>query len=287
MAKDEKEQKDINDKKGILFLSKAVTLGECPRKYWWEYHKQIELKEEKQAMNFGSNFHSYAKIYGDNTILHALAKIAEESNEQTRNSQIELIKGLKSIIDDSELVITSTEQTYGIELPGPYFYKWYVKPDSHFLDKDNKIWLGEYKTTSGYGAATARFYHSSPQTLTYFFIEKLRLAQLGKKIEGTLLFVLVNAKKEQTALKEIILLTKDDEKIAKLFIESFHKYAEQVEHEKIYHRIMTKCHPYRGSACEFLLICHASENLLNLTDYQDRVIQELYQDKDPNEHLGL
>jgi hypothetical protein len=276
---------DEGEKENILFLSKINTLGECPRKYWWEYYEKLSLRRERGPMEFGADFHDLAKELKprlgevDEPILRALAKTSEILNPEDREAQVELVKGLYEKLNELELEILDAEESYYMPMPGPVFTRWYIKPDSHLREKSTgNLWVGEYKTTSGYGAATARFYHTSPQTVTYFFIEHERVP----KVKGTYLFILNHSKKKQEVFPEKVLLTKEDAERAKMFIKTMHQYAEKVEKDHVFPRIMTKCHPYRGSECEFLKICFLEEG-----DYKNELLQSLYEFKDPKAHLGL
>lgn len=174
--------------------------------------------------------------------------------------------------------IYEVEHTALIPIEGNKFFRhWSVKCDL-VAEFGNQLWNGELKTTGGYGAATAAFYHNSMQTLHYFHYIK----DTYPGVRGTKLFVCVRAKKSPRVEVEDILVTKDQIRQAELFRKNALDFATLVETNEFYPRFMTKCHTVKEGECAYRPICFV-ENI----EYRAKWIEELYTYANPDEHLGL
>lgn len=264
----------------LLYLSKINTAFACPRRYWWIHHAHLIPVSKSDAMTWGADFHGLAEIAAFHSLGAAQADLLSKPWDEQRISDMSYMLGLLYEKFEEEKL----EEFIQIETTGmipiedsEYFSFWTVKSD-HIGRYRGAIWNGELKTTSGYGAATAAFYHNSMQTLHYFHYVK----NLYPTVRGTKLFVCVRAKKEPRVVVEDILISKAQIKQAELFRLNALSYVEELEDKQVFPRFMTKCHTVKEGECQFKPICFAENE-----EYRDRWIKELYEERSPDEHLGL
>lgn len=266
---------------GLLYLSKVNTLFACPRRYWWIHHAHLIPKQKSDAMTWGAEFHHMAEFAALHGWDVAFTEIQSQPWQEDKIAEMTyLLSLLKDKIEDAGLEEFIEIETTGL-IPienSSYFSNWTVKSDHIGRYKRSEIWNGEYKTTSGYGAATAAFYHNSMQTLHYFHYVKT----IHPNVRGTKLFVCVRAKKEPRVVVEDILVSKDQIRQAELFRSNALAYAEQTEKEGVFPRFMTKCHTVKEGECAFKPVCFVQNE-----EYRDRWLSELYEERSPDEHLGL
>lgn len=264
----------------ILYLSKINTLFACPMRYWWIHHAHLIPKTKSQAMVWGSDFHASAETgetYGWDI---AQAEIQAKPWDEQKKEEVSLMLGLLQDKMEEEGIESyfSIEKTSLIPIEGSDFFSfWSIKADHVGMYK-GELWNGELKTTSGYGNATALFYHNSMQTLHYFHYIKT----VYPEVRGTKLFVVVRAKREPRVIVENILITKDQIAQAELFRKNALAFAERCERENFFPRFMTKCHTVKEGECPFKNICFVKNE-----SYRDKWISELFEIKSPDEHLGL
>lgn len=264
----------------ILYMSKINTLFSCPMRYWWIHHAHFIPKSKNQNMLWGSDFHEKAAVAAVHGWGVAQAEILTENWEEGKKEEMSLMLGmLQDKMEEEGLDrFIDVEQTALIPIStSPFFKDWTTKSD-HIGIYKGSVWNGELKTTSGYGAATASYYHNSMQTLHYFHYVK----SVHPEVRGTKLFVVVRAKKEPRVAVEDIILTKDQMTQAELFRNHALAFADRVESEGFFPRFMTKCHTVKEGECAFKPICFVKNE-----EYRDRWIPELYDVRSPDEHLGL
>ena len=264
----------------ILYLSKINTIFSCPMRYWWIHHAHFIPKNKNSNMVWGSDFHSAAETGATQGWDIAQAEIQAKPWDEDKKEEMSYLlslyqdkvedEGLESYLHVENTALIPTKRT-------DIFKYWSVKADHLGLYK-GQLWNGEIKTTSGYGAATAAFYHNSMQTLHYFHYTKTA----HPEVRGTKLFVVVRAKREPRVVVENILITKDQMLQAELFRDNALSFAEKCEKENYFPRFMTKCHTIKEGECAFKPICFVKNE-----KYRDKWIPELYDIKSPDEHLGL
>lgn len=164
-------------------------------------------------------------------------------------------------------------------------WKWYIKADLTFIETMS-AWIGEYKTTSGYGPATAAFYHNSPQTFVYQRVAKHHIPELI----GTKFFILTKTKEPRCEIESVYIVS-DKTKIAEIMMDDTISFVEKIENDGAYERQGTQCKTLR-SECEYLPLCYVWDPILNTPEkgvshlYTKEVLQ-MYTHKDPDDHLGI
>jgi hypothetical protein len=261
-----------------LFLSKVDTLFECPMKYYWEYHKWYASKEEPLYFTFGRVFHKAAEIIENQSLAEAIIYIRQSSlGEKDQWLCIAMIdKLLEEYRNLGVDKVLSNEKLFERPLNGYYFKSWCSKADRVAELRDGTIWNIDFKTASGYGPATAQYYHTSMQTLSYFYNMKL----VYPALQGTIIFVCTKTK-EPKCIQERILLTKADEHKALSFMENAHMYAEHIEENSIRVKMGTKCKNKYGQNCPFEMLCWGKKD----PAYREEMINMLFKLKDPDAHL--
>lgn len=253
-------------------------MAKCPMKYYWGYYRGLKTKEVSGPMQYGGDFHSMAQVMNETRLGVALATLETMDYRQEVKEEIALeLDMLNSKMEEEgggEVIAVETPMP--VLLPGPYFREWYIKSDLIKMFK-GELWNTEYKTTGGYGAATAAYYHNSMQTLSYFSAVK----EAYPEVRGTKMFIIVRTKTPRIEVEDI-LITKDNIRMAKMFRRDAHAEAEEIEATRNFRRKMTHCISLREGECSYRPICFATN-----PDYQNQWIDEIYIKGNPDEHLGL
>ena len=300
----------LDDKKltPLLYLSKAGCVQQCPMRYYWQHHCHLTTKTRPEYFRFGSATHKAVEIglnYGfpsAEAVLCDRLDLAEqlgapvdrlhlndimESNEKDRNLMLQMVEAFENAWKANGIkTLLSTE--YSVQMPltelgitSKYFTHWVAKADFVFEDMEG-VWVGDLKTTSGYGPATAKYYHSSPQTKSYFHILKKRMP----KLRGTKIFVVT--KQKVRCEVEPILMTDTDHFQAQLFIEESVRHIDQLEDDmakgQFPSRFMTSCVNHFGSECPYIPLCI---NPMKDNEYAHDLINNWYGFESPDKHLEL
>jgi hypothetical protein len=272
-----------------MYLSKASYLHECFRKYYLAYKLKICPKKENHNFKMGSAFHEAARLLNDESVVEAI-KCLQSFNFDKKDEDTLLLM-LHALIEKFEkgdenlktpIEILGTEQPIYIIING---WKWYIKIDLTFLE-EGLLWKGDYKTTAGYGPATASFYHSSPQTWTYLYVLKKHFPAIqGSK------FIILTKVKEPKCTVEKVLINERGLQIAEQLMYDTIKIVETVEGTGFYPRQGTHCKSNKGE-CEYYPLCHIYDPINNIpekgisSDYVKEVSQ-IFTPFDPDEHLGI
>ena len=277
-----------------MYLTKALTLHECFRKYYLAYHAMLQPKAEPKPFIIGRIFHEMARAYIEQDI-NAATKlcIVSEVSEDEKDHLLLMLGALVEKFTDGDdnlkvpLAIMGTEQTIGTPIGD---WTWYIKTDLTFLE-EGKPWKGEYKTTSGYGAATAAFYHNSPQTLIYQYL----LLKHMPNLIGSKYFIVTKAK-DPRCIVEPIFITKGKLRWAEYAIEATLALAEEVEDKRRYARQFSHCKTLQRE-CEYYPLCFyvkidtysglANEPEGGISEAYLEEVLKLYEVRDPEAHLGL
>jgi len=173
-----------------------------------------------------------------------------------------------------------SEQIVLFPLENTSFLKyWCVKADMEYEDSEGH-WIGDLKTTSGYGAATARYYRSSFQTKTYYHV----LKTLKPSIRGTKIYVVT--KQKVRCEVESVDLTKHDQYQAALFMRAALEEIERAEKERHFPREGTACENIFGGLCPYLPLC-MDPRVYNNPKYVEELVNDWFAQRDPDEHLEL
>jgi hypothetical protein len=247
-------------------------------KYWWIHHRKIQPKAKNDKMVWGADFHSLGEVMGNHNHGVAQAELQTKGYSQEKTEELSIsLSLLNEKLEEEGLEETlAVEEAMPAPLSGPYFENWFIKSD-RIANFKGKLWNTEFKTTSGYGSATAAFYHNSMQTLSYF----RRVKECHPAVVGTKLFVLVRTKNPRVEVEDIF-ITKAQIQRAEMFMDDAHKVAEHLEETGVFPRIQLRCIEVKSGECPFNPICFATNK-----EYQNQWIEELYESKNPDEHLGL
>lgn len=285
-----------------LYLSKVATFQTCPRKYYWQHHLWLHPKEKPTYFTFGSNFHhaciDLGLIHGWDVAEAALQdrfdicrdlgvgveqKIIDELAQSSTSDRSLMLTMLDSFREKWEqqgvTSILSTEQAVKYPLTNytTDFTDWVVKADFIYEDSEG-VWVGDIKTTSGYGPATAKYYHDSPQTKSYFWI----LQQLMPNLRGTKIFVVT--KQKVRCEVETILLSEADKYQAQMFVEEAVNAFTQAEAIQQFPRYMTACINSYGQECPYAPLCI---NPIKSEAYLEDLVENWYRISNPDGHLEL
>lgn len=292
-----------------MYMSKVSTFQSCPMRYYWQHHLWLQAKQRPSYFTFGSAFHKVIEIglkhgfEASELVLEMRQDVLGTLSIQIDEKDLELIKELsetdrKLMLDmlDAFVVkwqsigvqnILSTEASVkfnvgpGSEYNSRFFDNWVAKADFIFQDLEGH-WVGDLKTTSGYGAATATYYHQSPQTKTYFYILQSKMPNL----RGTKIFPVTKQKIRCEC--ETILITEQDKDQANLFITEAIQAIDEAEANfqagKMFHRCMTSCVNSFGQSCPYIPICLTT----SMTEaYFNDLVENWYSISSPDEHLEL
>jgi len=268
-----------------LYLSKISSLFECPKKFFWEYVEGLTPIAEPDYLTFGAAIHEAIAFGGHPFDLEAavsrlaIAKGLTEDHKVLGTFLLRVFKEKYDLLPIKEMLFQEIPLVH--PLPGPFYKNWVVKPDRVVRYVNNEVWLLEYKTTSGYGAATASYYHNSMQTLSYFYATQKQIPEAV----GTLLIVMtkkgVSKKEEERVIIEPIILSESDKRKAEHFMQYAHAYAELLWEKQIFFKFMTSCHKPFGGQCEFYPLCFAGENKA----YFEEVKKMVFRKRNPDDHL--
>lgn len=270
----------------LLYMSKVNDLFDCPRKYFYIHHEHLLPKEEPIYLTFGSLIHKAIYDMGeDNDLIKGASTIANSSmDEESKNLAVFLLR----IFRDKYLAekpVKLIEQEIPKLVPlenGEFFKYWVVKPD-RITEFEDGLWLCEYKTTSGYGASTAAYYHNSLQTLTYFHNTK----KFYENAKGTKLFIMTKKGKTKAdtdrVIVEPIMLSSEDMYRAQSFMSYAIAFAEHIESTHAFYKFQTRCHPFTGGECPYFPLCFTRGK----ESYLKEVKEMLFEVRDPDEHLEL
>ncbi len=261
-----------------MYNSKATVLQECQRKYWFMHKKKLLPRHEPEYFSFGRVFHSMMEKY----IKEGLVPATLFLHQQKEDYKDTLALMFNIIQPELErYTILSAEKVIGIDFEG---WKWCIKNDLLVSDTLG-IWCADYKTTAGYGASVAAYYHHSPQTLTYQYCQRKH----NPDLVGTIFFILTKTKEPKLFVERVI-LTEQQLRIAELAMKDTIALAEHVESLGIYPRQHTRCYNHRGIKCEYLPICYYIEpdqDETSYTPYVLEVLNDLFIYEDPDDHLKL
>lgn len=286
----------------LLYLGKVSAMQKCPMMYYWSHHLHLQQAQKPDYLSFGSGFHRAALelglVYGFPVAEAVLSqridlaealgwkknmKVLEELgrfSEADRTLMLNMLDvfsakikecGIKQILGVEKTVLNDVRHL------SKHFDDWCIKIDFLFEDGEG-IWAGDLKTTSSYGASTAKYYHSSPQTKTYFYWAQQKMPNL----RGTKIFVVT--KKAVRCEVETIHLTDRDKYEAELFVGEAIKQIDNIEETKQYSRCMTSCINFMGQECPFIPLCIKP---ITSQQYLDDLLHNWYKIEDPDDHLEL
>lgn len=290
-----------------LYLGKVMCEQKCPMQYYWQHHLHLQPKSKPDYLSFGSNFHKVALelglVYGfpiAEAVLGQRIDLAKQLGWKEDEKTLTMVNNLSS--SDRELMllmldafsekvaqssirnILGVEKTvqYDISKMSSFFKTWCIKCDFVFEDYEG-LWVGDLKTTSGYGASTAKYYHSSPQTKTYFYIAQKMMPNL----RGTKIFVVT--KQKVRCEVEPIYITERDMWEAELFISESVEAMERLETKSKgfqigYARHMTHCLNFLGQECPYIPICIKQ---ISSQQYLEDLLANWYEFSSPDDHLEL
>lgn len=275
----------------FMYLSKAQNLFFCPRKYFYVHHLWLIPKETPQYFRFGTAIHEGIRAMSqDHNLERAIITIADSDLTEEEKS---LAYYLLEIFHSKYADTFSSSQILFQEIPlltqveSNYIKNWVVKPDRVVQTPNEDIWLLEYKTTSGYGAATANYYQESMQTLTYFFLSQEKIKLLNKNVKGTKLIIFLKKgskkKDEERVIFDDIFLTNEDKEKTNQFIHDTLSYLDFIEEKRFFPRFATNCHNSFGSKCEYASLCWTQGS----KGYVKELIDMCFKIECPEDHLEL
>lgn len=263
-----------------LSLSKAQTYFDCPFKAYLRYHKWITEKEKPSFYVEGTITHKVIENFFNSRSLYEDIEIPSMFEKAQYDSYFE---AFKRVWDSKKRTFFSAESSVKYPLNLNFFKSWIVKADIVF-EEDGKVYVGDIKTTSGYGAATASYYLNSPQTL----INNLLLRELMPNIYGTKIFIISkNKKTDPLCFEEEVLLSSSDLKKARWIFENLVKHCDSIEEHKTYCQNPLHCKPFRGSECPYIPICEFL--ILNPIEVDNiPFLKEWYEtERDPEDYLNI
>lgn len=269
----------------LLYMSKISDLFDCPRKYYYIHHEHLLPKEEPIYLTFGSMVHKAIYNMGeDSDLLKGAATIMDyDIDDDSKTLAVFLLRIFKEKYEQQNPVkIIEQEIPKVVPIEGEFFKGWVVKPD-RIAEFSDGLWLCEYKTTSGYGASTAAYYHNSLQTLTYFYNTK----KFFPDAKGTKLFIMTKKGKTKAdsdrVIVEPIMLSSEDMYRAQSFMQYAIAFAEHIESTHAFYKFQTRCHPFTGGECPYFPLCFTRGK----EAYIKEVKELLFSVRDPDEHLEL
>lgn len=270
----------------LLYMSKINDLFDCPRKYFYIHHEHLLPKEEPIYLTFGSLIHKAIYDMGeDSDLIKGASTIANSGiDEENKNLAVFLLRIFREkYLAEKPVKLIEQEIPKLVPLEnGGFFKHWVVKPD-RITEFEDGLWLCEYKTTSGYGASTAAYYHNSLQTLTYFHNTK----KFYENAKGTKLFIMTKKGKTKAdtdrVIVEPIMLSSEDMFRAQSFMSYAIAFAEHIESTHAFYKFQTRCHPFTGGECPYFPLCFTRGK----ESYLKEVKEMLFEVRDPDEHLEL
>lgn len=264
-----------------LYLSKIQSLYSCPKKYWLTYHKKLVSKTPYMPFYFGAVLHKAIELSLEQKeigigLIHIGQSELDDYAKGTCKLHLDLVLNSFNALG---VKVLDSERPIHIKLYGGFFHRWYIKTDL-LAEFPDGVWVVDFKTTSGYGASIAKYYHTSMQTLSYNYIVKKTFGE--SKVKGTKIFVLPKTKDPKLFVEDIVLSDKDMQK-AERFIETASTTAEEEEDKGTFVRRELSCTDFKGGDCIFLPICFDLEQ----EGYVLQAGDLLYKEQDPDEHLSL
>ena len=281
----------MNDKQ-TLFLSKAFTAWECPRKFHWIYNLWLAPKEESPALRRGRIAHSISATASrlrqkglDRDTALALG-IAEDKEimQITEDERAEISGHVFAIWDKiQDRKVTEVEKVLTFNPDYPWIWKGRVD----FIEEENGFWIGEIKTTSSYSSTIQRLYHKGIQPWVYLYIFT-KLYQ--ERARGIRMYVSSRPSREaQKALgipPGIQYCTVEEIPIQEHMLEYAWKFmmdsASYISGLDVNLQNRSACQTFMGE-CPYLLLCdpHVTPESLHFQD----LVTQMFKKEDPEEHL--
>lgn len=275
-----------------VFMSKVSTMFECPQKYHFSYREQYSLKDVPGYLTFGATIHKAARLIVEEGLQAGLIYLMQAPLDQKEKDLAVYLTEIlykKLLVWFNNATILLVEKPLYVTLTGEEgsVYLWVIKPDLIVKLEDSSIWIVDYKTTAGYGAATANYYHTSFQTLTYHTVGDAIFRDIGYPLAGTKIIVLTKqgAKKadDDRVIIEDIIPTQKDRARAEEFMSHACSFLsiidEDFKENGANFKFMTNCiSPY--GTCTYYPICFETNQA-----YIDEVTSMLFKKVDPNAHL--
>lgn len=180
-----------------LFYSSGRLLWECPRKFYYSHEKGLKPATPPPASL------RYGKAVDDGICVSLeLSKISVQKLEEYHQHmklqleqeelpfdmwQVHVSEVLLWLEEHAKLEEVQYGVPVQVELP-PFL--WLGEADMLIPLKDGQLWLGEVKTTSGYGPSTQRYFMDDPQVWSYLWA----LLKKEPSLKGFILFVLTKTK---------------------------------------------------------------------------------------------
>jgi len=274
-----------------LYLSKVNDLYKCPRLFKYKYIDFLAPKEEPSYLRVGRALHKVQQLL--------LPKRKENEMYQTNHY---LVPGVEEAIDslpneEEKTLVSSLASTLNTNFPNTYEvvgteqlysfsplnlmreeYVWYSKVDI-LLKKDKELWIGETKTTSGYGPSLQTLFHRDLQTAVYALTY---MKQTNEKPEGVVAFILTKTKIPNLYVEEIP-LSLERLTLAEKFVKEACSFLAFIMHNNFFVRNLTNCFSW-GKECIYTPLCYS---LSPKKEYEEEVKNSWYIQKDPDEHLFL
>lgn len=269
----------------LLYNGKISDYQSCPRRFYFKHHLNLLESGEPPHFFFGRTFHKCleeALLKGDE--MHADRYLEGLDNLSHADKALLLVMKDKFFevwntwYERAEIISMETPleidlEAYPRDPALPQFYKAFIiKPDIIFKD-DEGTWIGDWKTTSGYGAATARYYHEALQTKVYYYGAKIHYPDL----KGTKIFVCT--KKAPRCEVETIYQSEQGLKEAEDYLKCINFELTSVNHHGTFPKHHTSCINHFGNECPYVPIC------LKNQDFTELLNLGYFQRKSPDSHL--
>lgn len=269
----------------LLFNSKTADFQSCPAFYFWHQHAHLEGPTRPSYFKFGSDFHVMALKYG---LLHGV-----EAGEHWLVTQPDIAEPDKMLMLNMYDVfmrvwlskprrVISVEESVLFPIDGfTHFDTWVVKPDAVYEEEDGSKWCMDLKTTSGYGAATAKYYHQSLQTKTFFHVQH----ELDQTLAGTKIFVATKTKDPRVEVEEIVLNSLDHHQ-AKTHMQEAATAIDRAVTDYTFPRNCQSCVNFQGKECPYIPLC-MDHRVGHGNAHQEDLLANWFKTADPDEHLEL
>jgi len=272
------------------FLSKVSSAFTCPKRYYWEYHKNLTPKEKALPLWKGAVVHdiisfsiNLLKKNHPPDVALAFAMIEAEKEIETmpldhkhltKGFILNLWENLKSRkILESERIIT---------FPVPGFKDTFWKSKLDLLEEDDSgLWIGEIKTTSSYTPGTLlKAYHKSIQPWIYLY----SATKINLQPRGVRMFIVTRPSKDRPVpvYIEDIPLTPQNFVAARIFIIESITFIQEIEAKGIFYKNRAACINNFGE-CPFIILCDPK---VTGGVYLKDLITHLFLTQDPENHLG-
>ncbi len=265
-------------KKPILFYSASKDLWECPRRFYYSYVLGLQPKGPPPSyLTYGAEVHD-----GVNVLISLLPspekveKFLFYKKEDLEEKDLDYSLWLEHVKLTVDWLSENTKNVqYGIpvyeELPHCI---WTGEADLLF-EIEGELWLGEIKTTSGYGSSIARLYMEEPQVWSYLYFLRKKYPEL----KGFYLLALPKVK-EPILHPERVLLQKWKLDQIEGYIDSTIKMYTFFHEEDFWPQNLNACFKYWGE-CPYFILCQYPQSS---EEYQDLILQS-FDKVDPLDHL--